>query len=402
MIGGGPAGLMAAEVLLRQGIAVTIFDAMPTFGRKLLMAGRGGLNLTHSEPLEDFLGRYAGARSWLAPLVEKFSPDVLRSWAAGLGIETYVGSSGRVFPTEMKAAPLLRAWLGRLSAGGATFRPRHRWLGWGADGTSLRFQGPASPFEQHFDATLLALGGGSWRRLGSDGSWAPLLKERGVGTTRFRPSNCGFSVGWSQHLRERFAGAPLKPLGLSFGGRSLVGEAVITSEGIEGGAIYALSAALRDSLEQTGEATLMLDLVPGRSVGQLTEALAKPRGAKSLSNHLRRVAGIEGIKTALLYELLEPEILNRPTALAAALKALPLGLAAPRPIDEAISTAGGVSLDAIDARLMLRALPGIFCAGEMLDWEAPTGGYLLTACLATGLAAGEGVAAWIKATKEAA
>ena len=393
---------MAAEVPSGQGIAVTLFDAMPTFGRKLLMAGRGGLNLTHSEPLEDFLGRYAGARTWLSPLAEKFSPDALRSWAAGLGIETYVGSSGRVFPTQMKAAPLLRAWLGRLAAGGATFRPRHRWLGWAEDGTTLCFEGPDGRFEQRFDATLLALGGGSWRRLGSDGSWMPLLKARGVETRRLRPSNCGFSVGWSQHLRDRFAGAPLKPLGLSFGGRRLVGEAVITREGIEGGAVYALSASLRDSLEQTGEATLLLDLAPGRSVEQLTEALKKPRGAKSLSNHLRRVAGIEGVKTALLYELLEPEVLNSPAALAAALKALPLGLAAPRPIDEAISTAGGVNLDALDARLMLTALPGTFCAGEMLDWEAPTGGYLLTACLATGLAAGEGIASWLKTKQKAA
>ena len=395
IIGGGPAGLMAAEQMAAvDGLKVDIFDAMPSFGRKFLMAGKGGMNITHSEPMSVFVGRYGTRQTVIAPLLEAFGPQQLREWIGGLGIATFVGSSGRVFPSEMKAAPLLRAWLHRLRGAGAQFHVRHRWLGWAADG-ALRFATPAGEKLLAFDAVILALGGGSWARLGSDGAWVPLLAARGVELAPLKPANCGFDVAWSLHFSERFAGQPVKPVVASVAGRRQQGEFNITAGGIEGGLVYALSAPLRDALATEGRAVLHLDLAPGRTLARLAADLAHPRGRDSLANHLRRRAGIEGVKAGLVRELLPPETLTAAAQLAAAIKHLPLPVTAARPIDEAISTAGGVAFEALDERLMLRALPGVFCAGEMLDWEAPTGGYLLTACFATGRAAGLGACAWL-------
>jgi len=395
IIGGGPAGLMAAEVLAAGAhLDITVFDAMPSLGRKFLMAGKGGMNITHAEAFADFVGRYGPRREQLAPLLEAFGPQAVRDWIHGLGIDTFVGTSGRVFPTEMKAAPLLRAWLRRLRTAGVHFHVRHRWLGWTAGG-ALRFATPQGESEFAADAVILALGGGSWARLGSDGAWVPLLAGRGIDVAPLRPANCGFDVAWSAHFRERFAGAPVKPVIASVGDTHQQGEFNITASGIEGGLIYALSAPLRDALENDGQAALLLDLVPGRSLQRLTAELAQPRGRDSLANHLRRRIGLEGVKAGLLRELCPPEKLNDAAAVAGLLKALPLPVVAPRPIDEAISTAGGVSFAALDGGLMLTGLPGVFCAGEMLDWEAPTGGYLLTACLSSGRAAGLGALAWL-------
>ncbi|MED5621827.1 TIGR03862 family flavoprotein [Ideonella sp. BN130291] len=409
VIGGGPAGLMAAEVLLQGGVQVDLFDAMPSVGRKFLLAGRGGLNLTHSEPIEPFLGRYAERREALAPWVRRFGADALRQWAAALGIATFVGTSGRVFPTDMKAAPLLRAWLQRLRASGLHLHTRHRWLGWSADG-ALRFQAPTGEVQQRADATVLALGGASWARLGSDGAWVPWLRSRSVDIAPLKPANCGFDVaptaagreGWSEHLRQRFAGQPVKPVAAAFGdaaagGARQQGEFVITDTGVEGSLVYAFSARLRNAIEAQGSATWWLDLLPDHSFEQVLAETRRPRGPRSLSTHLKSRLGVQGIKMALLHELLRPEQLADPQQLAHALKALPLTLRAPRPVDEAISTAGGVRFEALDDGLMLQALPGVFCAGEMLDWEAPTGGYLLTACFATGRAAGEGARRWLAA-----
>jgi uncharacterized flavoprotein (TIGR03862 family) len=408
IVGGGPAGLMAAQMLLQGGAQVDLFDALPSVGRKFLLAGRGGLNLTHSEPLEPFLDRYAQAREALAPTIHAFGPQALRDWAAGLGIETFIGSSGRVFPRDMKAAPLLRAWLHRLRAAGLALHVRHRWLGWADDGR-LRFQGPAGEALHAADAVLLALGGASWPRLGSDGAWVPLLQERGVGVAPLQPANCGFDVaptadgpgGWSSYLVERFAGQPVKPVVASFvpaDGDGPVqrqqGEFVLTATGVEGSLVYAFAARLREAIARDGEATLWLDLLPAHSAEQVLAETTHARGPRSLATHLKSRLGLHGLKLALLHELLGNERLHDPVQLAAALKALPLRLRAPRPLDEAISTAGGVRFDALDERLMLQALPGVFCAGEMLDWEAPTGGYLLTACMATGRAAGQGVLDW--------
>ena len=396
IIGAGPAGLMAAEQLAgRAGLEVVVCDAMPSPGRKFLMAGKGGMNITHSEPSAAFLQRYGARSAQLAPLLAAFSPDTLRAWIHGLGIETFVGTSGRVFPAEMKAAPLLRAWLQRLRAAGVRFQVRHRWLGWGADG-ALRFATPDGEIAIDAAATVLALGGGSWRRLGSDGAWLPLLAARGVDVAPLRPANCGFDVAWSAHFRQRFAGQPVKPVVASLAGRSQPGEFNITADGVEGGLIYAFSAALRDALAADGTAALSLDLLPGRSLERLTADLARPRGHDSLANHLRRRAGIEGVKAGLLRELARPEQLLDAPAMAQALKALPLPVVATRPLDEAISSAGGVRFEALDAGLMVKDLPGLFCAGEMLDWEAPTGGYLLTACFASGHAAGRAAAAWLE------
>jgi uncharacterized flavoprotein (TIGR03862 family) len=394
VIGAGPAGLMAAETLVDAGFAPEVFDAMPSAGRKFLLAGRGGLNITHSEPLPRFVSRYAEAAPWLGPLVEAFGPDAIRAWAAGLGVETFVGTSGRVFPAEFKAAPLLRAWIARLRGGGARFHMRHRWTGWTAEG-DLAFETSAGTIAARPSATVLALGGASWRRLGSDAAWVPWLRARGVEVSDLMPANCGFDVGWSAHLVERFAGAPVKPVTLAFKDARVAGECVVTATGLEGGAIYTLSARLRDRIQAAGAATLGMDLVPGRDEAALTAALARPRGRRSLSTHLKR-AGIEGVKAALLRELAPAGTLDAPAALARLAKALPVRVVAPRPIDEAISTAGGVAREALDARLMIASLPGTFCAGEMLDWEAPTGGYLLTACLATGRAAGRGAADWLR------
>ena len=401
IIGGGPAGLMAAEALASaiaavDPLEVAIFDAMPSVGRKFLMAGKGGMNITHAEALPEFKSRYGARATQLSPLLDAFGPEQLRAWIHGLGIETFVGTSGRVFPTDMKAAPLLRAWMHRLREQGVHFHVRHRWLGWTADG-ALRFVTPAGEVDLRADAVILAVGGGSWAKLGSDGRWVPLLAERGVPVVPLRPANCGFDVTWSSYFSERFAGHPVKPVVASVNERRQQGEFNITASGIEGGLIYALSAPLRDALASTGQAKLMLDLAPGRSQERLTAELFRPQGRDSLANHLRRRVGIEGVKAALLRELCPPEALTVAGTLAAAIKALPLPVVAPRPLDEAISSAGGVSFAALDAGLMLRDLPGVFCAGEMLDWEAPTGGYLLTACLSSGRAAGLAVAAWLRA-----
>ncbi|HQU78519.1 MAG TPA: TIGR03862 family flavoprotein [Azonexus sp.] len=398
IIGGGPAGLIAAEQLAAvDGLEVAVFDAMPSVGRKFLMAGKGGMNITHAEPLADFIGRFGARQDIIAPLLDRFGPQQLRDWIQDLGIATFVGTSGRVFPTEMKAAPLLRAWLHRLRQGGVQFHVRHRWLGWADDG-ALRFATPAGEKQLVADATILALGGGSWASLGSDGAWVPLLAARGIDIAPLKPANCGFDVAWSAHFAGRFAGQPVKPVIGSVAGRRQQGEFNITATGIEGGLIYALSAPLRDALETEGRAVLHLDLAPGKTLERLTADLSRPRGRDSLANHLRRRAGIEGVKAGLLRELLPFETLTATGQLAAAIKHLPLPVTATRPLDEAISTAGGVAFAALDENLMLRDLPGVFCAGEMLDWEAPTGGYLLTACFATGRAAGEGVQAWLTRT----
>lgn len=396
IIGGGPAGLMAAEVLSQAGVRVDVYDAMPSVGRKFLLAGVGGMNITHSEAYPAFLSRYAGRAPQIAPLLRAFDADALCRWIHGLGIETFVGSSGRVFPTDMKAAPLLRAWLKRLRESGVVIHTRHRWLGWLPDG-ALRVDSPEG--EKHItpDATVLALGGGSWARLGSDGAWMPLLAERGVALAPLQPSNCGFEVaGWSEVLRNKFAGAPLKNIALALEHHSpRLGECVITASGIEGSLIYAWSAPIREAINQQGAATVLIDLLPGKAVDNVEKALAKPRGSRSMSKHLHSQLGLDGVKAALLRELAPAECFTSPAQLARAIKALPLQLITPRPLDEAISSAGGVPFEALDEHLMLKQLPGVFCAGEMLDWEAPTGGYLLTGCFASGRAAGLGVLSWL-------
>ncbi|MBL8429329.1 MAG: TIGR03862 family flavoprotein [Dechloromonas sp.] len=402
IIGGGPAGLMAAEALAAADSTVNpknvaVFEAMPSIGRKFLMAGKGGMNITHSEPLADFIGRYGDRAAEIAPLLEAFGPTSLREWIHGLGIDTFVGTSGRVFPADMKAAPLLRAWLHRLRGQGVRFHVRHRWLGWAPDG-SLCFATPAGEIRITADAVILALGGGSWAKLGSDGAWVPSLRERGIDVAPLRPANCGFDVAWSTRFSERFAGAPVKAVAASCCGQpEKRGEFNITATGVEGGLIYAVSAPLRDALARDGTAVLHLDLAPGRSLERLTADLARPRGRDSLANHLRRHAGIEGVKAGLLREFCPAGAMNVASELATKIKALPLRVTATRPLDEAISTAGGVSFSGLDETLMLRNQPGVFCAGEMLDWEAPTGGYLLTACFASGRAAGLGTRRWLKA-----
>jgi hypothetical protein len=398
IIGSGPAGLAAAEVLAAEA-DVHVFDAMAAPGRKFLLAGRGGLNLTHAEDFERFLARFGAARLMLEPALRDFPPAAIRQWAAGLGSETFVGSSGRVFPTAMKASPLLRAWLARLGAAGVRLHMRHRWQGWNTQG-ALVFATPDGVREFSADVTVLALGGASWPRLGSDGAWSALLAGRGVQVNALRPANCGFDVTWSALLRERFAGQPVKSVCLSFGEQMLRGEFMVTANGIEGSAVYALSASVRDALEAQGTATLLIDLLPDRSLEQLSTALSRPRGKASLASHLRKSAGIEGVKAALLRETADAATLADPLRLASHLKALPLTLVSTRPIAEAISSAGGVAHDAVDAQFMLRQLPGVFVAGEMLDWEAPTGGYLLSACLATGRAAGNGALRFLRVTQE--
>jgi uncharacterized flavoprotein (TIGR03862 family) len=397
VIGGGPAGLMAAEVLGASGAQVHVYDAMPSVGRKFLLAGRGGLNLTHSEPFDVFMSRFGERRSQLAPMLAQFGPQQARDWATGLGIETFVGTSGRVFPTDMKAAPLLRAWLHRLRSAGVQFHMRHRWLGDASfDAAALRFATSTGETSVKADVVVLALGGASWARLGSDGAWAPWLQGRGIEVAPLLPANCGFDgAGWSEHFSSRFAGQPFKSVAISFTdsqGRSFArkGEFVATATGIEGSLIYAASALLRDEITAQGSATLLLDLLPDRSAEQVLAAVKHPRGARSLSSHLKSRLGLEGIKAGVLHEALSREAMQDPVQLAATIKAVPLKLVATRPIDEAISTAGGVRFDALDAQLMASALPGVFVAGEMLDWEAPTGGYLLTASMASGAAAARG------------
>ncbi|OAH97753.1 NAD(FAD)-utilizing dehydrogenase [Methylomonas methanica] len=390
---------MAAEVLSQAGVNVTVYDAMPSAGRKFLMAGKGGMNITHSEPLKQFLSRYGARRAELEPILNDFSPDALRAWVQGLGIETFVGTSGRVFPTEMKAAPLLRAWLHRLRSNGVQFRMRHRWLGWSEN--SLRFDTPDGERIIQASTTIFALGGGSWPQLGSTGAWQSILSQRGIAVEPLKPANCGFETAWSDYFRERFAGQPLKPVSILFNnqnGESFTqqGELTIAEYGLEGGLIYALSAPLRDEIAASGSAAIQLDLLPDRSLANIIDRLAKPRGKDSLSNHLRKRLGISGAKAALLREALSAAEMVDPAKLAETLKALPIALTATRPIAEAISSAGGVCFNELDQRLMLRKFPGLFIAGEMLDWEAPTGGYLLTACLATGRAAGLGALAWLQ------
>ncbi len=402
IIGGGPAGLMAAEVLLRGGAQVELFDAMPSLGRKFLLAGKGGLNLTHAEPFDRFVTRYGEREPWLRPMLEHFGPAQLQAWARELGVETFVGSSGRVFPTAMKAAPLLRAWLHRLRESGLKIHARHRWSGWDAYGKPL-LVGPNGIARIEAQAWVLALGGGSWARLGSDGAWIEWLRKRGVAVAPLRPANCGFDVDWSDHFRERYAGAPVKTVSACVPAVAgfkapLQGECVITETGIEGGLIYALSAPLRDTLERTGTVTLQLDLMPAHTLEQVATALAKARGTRSCTDFLRRQLGLKGVKLGLVREVIPAAVWSEPACITPWLKALPVRLRAPRPLDEAISSAGGVPQAALDTRLMLRALPGVFCAGEMLDWEAPTGGYLLTACCATGRAAGHGALHWLGLT----
>jgi hypothetical protein len=390
---------MAAEVLSAGGVHVDVYDAMPSAGRKFLLAGKGGLNLTHAEQHEQFLARYGTGSARLRPLLEAFGPDALRAWAHGLGISTFAGSSGRVFPDGMKAAPLLRAWLHRLRKSGVDFHVRHRWRGWG-DNNNLIFITPQGERSVPADAVVLALGGGSWPQLGSDGSWAPLLAARDIEIKELRPSNCGFDVRWSEHFSARFSGQPVKTVAITFttsaGDRHFrQGEFMITAYGVEGDLIYALSAPLRDEIAVHGQAIIRLDLAPDRTQQQLVDSLSQPRGKDSIATHLRKRAGVHGVKAGLLREIIDHETLHDPVWLAATLKALPLTLIAPRPLAEAISTAGGVAFAALDERLMIKNLPGVFCAGEMLDWETPTGGYLLTACFATGRAAGLGVLEWL-------
>ncbi len=402
IIGGGPAGLMAAEVLSEAGIRVDLYDGMPSVGRKFLLAGVGGMNITHSEAYPAFLSRYAERAPQIAPLLRGFDADALCQWIHDLGIETFVGSSGRVFPTDMKAAPLLRAWLKRLRDSGVIIHTRHRWLGWNEHG-ALRIDSPAGEITVKPDATLLALGGGSWSRLGSDGAWMLALEQRGVGLAPLQPSNCGFEVqAWSDLMVSKFAGAPLKNIAIGLNDDvPRLGECVITATGIEGSLIYALSAPIREAINQYGAATIHIDLLPGRPVDKLQTALSKPRGSRSMAKHLHSQVGIDGVKAALLRELTDAATFADPALLARAIKALPLTLVKTRPLDEAISSAGGVTFEAMDERLMLKTLPGVFCAGEMLDWEAPTGGYLLTGCFASGRAAGLGVVQWLKSEASA-
>ena len=440
VIGGGPAGLMAAEVLAGAGAAlrVEVYDAMPSVGRKFLLAGIGGLNLTHSEAPQAFVGRYGERAAQLQPLLATFGPTELRAWAEALGVETFIGSSGRVFPKDMKAAPLLRAWLQRLRQAGVKFSMRHRWLGWAEDG-ALKFSTPAGEVLVQADAVVLALGGGSWARLGSDGAWVPLLAARGVAIAPLLPSNCGFDVaarpdspaqlqeaiadagetrreflqeligksplphtGWTEHFASRFAGQPFKSVAIHFTdsrGQSFSrkGEFIATTTGVEGSLVYAASSLLRDEIAAHGSATFMLDLLPDKSPEQVLVEVRHPRGSRSLSSHLKSRLNLDGIKAAMLYELLGKDAIADPVRLAAGIKALPVRVTAARPIDEAISTAGGVMFESLDAQLQLQNLKGpgqpVFCAGEMLDWEAPTGGYLLTACFASGRAAGQGLIA---------
>lgn len=433
---------MAAEVLSQSGVRVAVYDAMPSVGRKFLMAGKGGMNITHAEPLQSFLERYGSRREYIQPLLDAFSPDVLREWIHGLGIGTFVGSSGRVFPADMKAAPLLRAWLHRLRENGVSFHMRHQWHGWNDEGMLL-FSTPegerllqvaahppiSNPFPQsapllnplplagraerggqsranvkiinRVDAVVLALGGGSWPQLGSNAAWVPLLAERGVALAPLRPANCGFDVEWSEHFRAHFAGQPLKAVVVSFTDAAGAvhrkqGDCMVTSTGIEGGLIYALSAALRDEIAAQGSATIYLDLTPGKDLQRVLAEVSHPRGSRSVSSHLQSRVGIKGVQTGLLRECVAAADFADPARLARAIKALPLKLIAARPLQEAISSAGGVPFEALDSHLMLRALPGVFCAGEMLDWEAPTGGYLLTACFASGRVAGAGASDWLE------
>ena len=424
VIGAGPAGLMAAETLIKQGVSVNVYEAKPSVGRKFLMAGRGGLNITHSEPTERFQARYGARASQMAAILKDFDAEALRDWVHGLGIDTFVGTSGRVFPQEMKAAPLLRAWLHRLREQGVVFSMRHRWLGWSAEAeihldealitstpdtarhtslhttTPLRFDTPAGEVLVHADATILALGGGSWAKLGSDGAWMPWLEAAGVPVTPLLPSNGGFETSWSQHFIDQCAGEPIKTAAYSLDkadstNKALRGECMVTEHGLEGGVIYALSAQLRDQILSKGQATLYLDLLPDHEASRVFAEVTHPRGTRSMSSHLKSRLGLHGVRAALMRECLSAETFNDPAKLAAGIKALPIVLNACRPIDEAISTAGGVQFEGLTPGLMSKKIPGLFCAGEMLDWEAPTGGYLLNGVMASGRAAAVGVLKWL-------
>ena len=408
VIGGGPAGLMAAERLALAGVSVDLYDAMASVGRKFLLAGKGGLNLTHSEARPDFDTRYYERQAGVAAWLDRFDGEALRAWTQGLGVETFVGSSGRVFPKDLKAGPLLRAWLSRLRGQGVRFHMRHRWLGWDEAG-GVRLRSPDGESTATADAVVLALGGASWPQLGSDGQWAPLLAQAGAAVAPLRAANCGFDLGaprdgaapgWSPFFAERFAGQPVKPVALSAGGVdgqrfSRQGEFVVAASGIEGSLVYAASALLRERIARDGEALVHLDLLPGRDAAWVAEQVAHPRGSRSMSSHLKSRLNIEGLKAGLLHEVLTKEAYADAAVLARTLKALPLRLVAARPVAEAISTAGGVTLESLDQRLMLKARPGVFVAGEMLDWEAPTGGYLLTASMASGVVPGRGAAAFL-------
>ncbi len=399
VIGGGPAGLMAAEVMSRAGVSVDLYDAMPSVGRKFLLAGIGGLNITHSEDYALFCSRYADRQAQLQPMLDHFPPDALRRWVKALGVDTFVGTSGRVFPSEMKAAPLLRAWLRRLREQGVRTHTRHRWLGW-TDQDKLRISTTTGDIELNPHATVLALGGASWPQLGSDGAWVPWLRNKHVMVHTLESANCGFEVAWSDYIRQKFAGVPLKSVALAItdlqGQRiERPGELVISAQGVEGSLIYAFSRPIRQLINANGRASFTLDLLPGRTLERVSNELTKPRNGHSLPSFLKNKVGISGVKLALLHEVLSKAQLDDTPLLANTLKALPITVTAPRPIAEAISTAGGVSFDSLDQYLMIKSLPSTFVAGEMLDWEAPTGGYLLTACLASGLAAGQGVLRWL-------
>lgn len=405
IIGGGPAGLIAAEVIASAGFRVALYDAMPSVGRKFLLAGVGGMNITHSEPHEKLLARYAQASPDLKPYLDKFSAEDLRQWIHGLGIATFVGSSGRVFPTDMKAAPLLRAWLHRLRELGVQIYPRHRWAGWNDDGALKVIEQKNNELVEKniaADAVVLALGGASWQRLGSDGAWVKVLREKNIHIVNLLPSNCGFDATWSEEFQQAFGGAPLQTIGLTavnINGalHAVRGEAMIAKTGIEGTSVYALSAILRDTIITKGSAELWIDLLPDLSEEKILIQLNKPRGKNSSSNFLRKQLNLPPVKLALLRELTPASIWQDNKALAQALKKLSLTLTGFRPIDEAISTAGGITFSELNSGLMLNQLPSVFCAGEMLDWEAPTGGYLLTACFATGRAAGLGVVNYLQA-----
>ena len=397
IIGGGPAGLRAAEVVSARGVKVDVYDSMPSVGRKFLMAGKSGLNITHSDPFDVFASKYGKRRPQIEPMLKAFGADQLREWVHSFGIETFVGTSGRVFPVGMKASPLLRAWLKRLNASNVTFHLRHKLTAILPD-NSLRFATTNGEVTVKADAVVLALGGGSWRRLGSDGAWVDWLKQAGAEVEPLRPSNCGFDVAWSEHFREKYDGHPLKSVILSFGEFRQQGEFIVTKEGVEGGLIYAASARLRDEIDANGKAVMFLDLKPDRALEWLVDKLSRPRGKRSLASYLEKSLGIYGVKAGLLREFVSKEDFTNAERLAGFIKALPVPLVAPRPLDEAISSAGGVRFESLDEGLMLRALPGVFCAGEMLDWEAPTGGYLLTACFSSGVAAGNGVLGWLGAS----
>jgi len=395
IIGAGPAGLMAAEVISAHGVKVDVYDSMPSAGRKLLMAGKSGLNITHSDPFDVFVARYGKQKNSIEPLLKAFGADQLREWVHSLGIQTFIGTSGRVFPMGMKASPLLRAWLTRLNASNVTLHLRHKWTAFLPD-NFLRFVTPNGEVTVTPDAVVLALGGGSWSRLGSDGAWVSMLEQAGVKVEALRPSNCGFDVEWSPYFKEKYDGHPIKSVILSFGEFRQQGEFIVTKEGVEGGLIYTASTMMRDEIYANGKAVMFLDLKPDRTLEWLVDKLSRPQGKRSLASYLEKSLGIHSVKAGLLREFISKEDFTNAERLAGFIKALPVPLVAPRPLDEAISSAGGVTFESLDEHLMLKTMPGVFCAGEMLDWEAPTGGYLLTACFSSGYAAGQGVLKWLR------